>query len=44
MTTLRCGTSDEDSYVELVDFPSDLSGRSRDFAELCGFAFDQEEE
>ena len=43
-TTLRCGVSEGDSYVDLVNVPQDLSTQStRDFAELCGFAYEPTE-
>ncbi len=42
-TTLRCGTSGDDSYVELVNVPQDITGQSRTFNELCGFAFQESE-
>lgn len=42
-TTLRCGVAAEDSYVELINVPQDLSGQARNFAELCAFAYDQED-
>ena len=42
VTTLRCGISDDASYVELISVPTDLSSSSRYFAELCGFAYEEE--
>lgn len=41
-TTLRCSTSAEgDSFVELMNLPQDLSGQVRNYAQLCGFVYDQ---
>ncbi len=40
-TTLRCGISGEDTYVELINLPQDITGQSRNFVNLCGFAYDQ---
>lgn len=44
-TTLRCGIADDGtSYVDLVNVPQDLSTQStRDFADLCGFAYEPTE-
>ncbi len=41
-TTLRCGISEGDSYVELINMPQDISGQSRNFENLCGFAYETE--
>jgi hypothetical protein len=41
-TTLRCGVSGGDSYVELINLPQDITGQSRNFQELCGFAYEGE--
>ncbi len=41
-TTLRCGIAGEDSYVELINVPQDISGQSRNFKDLCGFAYETE--
>jgi hypothetical protein len=42
VTTLRCGVTETDSYVDLVNVPQDLAANSRYLADLCGFAYDQE--
>jgi hypothetical protein len=42
-TSLRCGVSDDASYVDLVNVPQDLSANARYFAELCGFAYETDE-
>lgn len=39
-TSLRCGTDGQSSYVDLLNMPQDITKTSRDFAELCSFAFD----
>ncbi len=41
-TTLRCGINDQDSYVELINVPQDVSGQARNFVNLCGFAYELE--
>jgi hypothetical protein len=38
-TTLRCGTDGESSYVELLNVPQDIAGRSQHFSDLCAFAY-----
>ena len=43
-TTLRCGVDGETSYVDLVNFPQDLTNSTRDLAELCGFAYQPDAE
>ena len=40
-TSLRCGTDGESSFVDLVNMPQDISSQSRYFAELCSFAYEQ---
>ncbi len=40
-TTLRCGVDAETSYVDLVNVPQDMSTNSRNFAALCGFAYEE---
>lgn len=42
-TSLRCGTEDGSSYVELLNLPQDLSGQVRNYANLCGFVYESEE-
>lgn len=42
-TSLRCGITDDGSYVDLVNVPQDLSSNSRYFGELCGFALQEVE-
>ncbi len=41
-TTLRCGIQAEDSYVELINVPQDITGQARNFKDLCGFAYEVE--
>ncbi len=41
-TTLRCGIQGEDSYVELINVPQDITGQARNFKDLCGFAYEVE--
>ncbi len=41
-TTLRCGIQGEDSYVELINVPQDVTGQARNFKDLCGFAYELE--
>ena len=43
-TTLRCGTDGDSSYVEIVSAPQSVSSSTRAMSELCGFAFDGEEQ
>lgn len=42
-TTLRCGTDGDGSYVEVASAPQSISSNTRALAELCGFAFQNEE-
>ncbi len=42
-TTLRCGTDGESSFVDLMNMPQDISGQARYFRELCGFAYEGEQ-
>ncbi len=42
-TTLRCGIDDDQSYVELINIPQDITGQARHFTNLCGFAYTLEE-
>ena len=43
-TTLRCGTAEGDSYVELISVPQDIAGTARHLTELCSFSLDSENE
>ena len=43
-TGLRCGVDGDSSYVELVGAPQHVSQNTRAFAELCGFAYEVEDE
>lgn len=40
-TTLRCGITEDTSYVDLTNVPQDLSGQARYFTDLCGFAYEK---
>ncbi len=42
VTTLRCGIADDESYVELINLPQDISAQARHFTDLCGFAYEVE--
>lgn len=42
-TTLRCGTDGESSYLELVSAPQQVAATARATAQMCGFAYQQEE-
>lgn len=42
-STLRCGSDGESSFVDLVNVPKDVASQSRYYAELCAFAFQEEE-
>lgn len=42
--TLRCGVDEDRSYVELINVTSDVTSQVREFADLCGFAYDPGEE
>ena len=42
-TSLRCGTDGQSSYVDLVNVPQDLSNATRNFRELCSFAYEGDE-
>jgi hypothetical protein len=39
-TSLRCGVDGESSFVELYGAPQHMSQNTRQFAELCGFAYE----
>ena len=43
-TTLRCGTDGDSSYVEVVSAPQAISSNVRALAELCGFAYEVNDE
>lgn len=43
-TTLRCGTSDDESYVEIASAPQSIANNTRALADLCGFAYSEEKE
>ena len=43
-TSLRCGVDGESSFVELYNFPQDISSQSRYFADLCAFAYEPPDE
>jgi hypothetical protein len=43
-TTLRCGVDGESSWVEVASAPQSLSANTRALAELCGFAYDQDQD
>lgn len=38
-TSLRCGVDGESSFVELYGAPQHMSQNTRQFGELCGFAY-----
>jgi outer membrane biogenesis lipoprotein LolB len=39
-TSLRCGVDGESSFVELYGAPQHMSQNTRQFGELCGFAYE----
>jgi hypothetical protein len=41
-TSLRCGVDGESSFVELYGAPQHMSQNTRQFGELCGFAYEGE--
>jgi hypothetical protein len=43
VTTLRCGIDGDSSFVDLTSAPQDISANSRNYAQLCGFAYEVEE-
>ena len=43
-TTLRCGIDGESSFVELYNFPQDITPQTRSFKDLCGFAYESPQE
>ncbi len=42
VTTLRCGIQDQNSYVELINVPQDITAQARNFKDLCAFAYEVE--
>lgn len=42
-TSLRCGVDGDSSFVELYGAPQHMSQNTRQFGELCGFAYVGEE-
>jgi hypothetical protein len=43
-TTLRCGVDGDSSYVEVASAPQSISSNTRALAELCGFAYEVDDE
>jgi len=43
VTSLQCGVDGDTSYVNLNTAPKILSQNARNMAELCSFAYDQEQ-
>jgi len=43
LSSLRCGTDGESSYVDLTNVPQDMSSNSRYYAGLCSFAYEGDE-
>lgn len=41
-TTLRCGIHEGGSYVELINVPQEVTRASREYANLCGFAYEKD--
>lgn len=41
-TTLRCGTAEGDSYVELISVPQDIAGTARHLSDLCSFSMEDD--
>ena len=41
-TSLRCGVDGESSFVELYGAPQHMSQNTRQFGDLCGFAYEGE--
>lgn len=42
VSSLRCGIDEEQSYVELINVPQDISSQARHFAGLCGFSYQED--
>ena len=43
-TSLRCGTDGDSSYLELTSAPQNVAGQTRAIGEMCGFAYEQNED
>lgn len=43
-TTMRCGTDGDSSYVEIVSAPQSIASNTRALSDLCGFAYEGDEE
>ena len=39
-TSLRCGVDGDSSFVELYNFPQNMTRETQRMAELCGFAYE----
>ena len=39
-TSLRCGVDADSSFVELYNVPQNFSQNIRSYSELCGFAYE----
>ena len=44
VTTLRCGIDGDSIFVDLTSAPQDISANSRNYAQLCGFAYEGDED
>ncbi len=44
VTSLQCGVDGDSSFVNLNTTPQQISQSSRQMAELCGFAYEAENE
>ncbi len=44
VTTLRCGTDGDSSFVDLTSAPQDISANSRYYGELCAFAYEGDDD
>ena len=43
-SALRCGINEDGSYVDFVNVPNDAGVRLDNYAELCGFAFEEKKD
>ena len=43
-TSLRCGIDGDSSFVELYNLPQNFSQNTREYARVCGFAYEQRED
>ncbi len=43
VTSLQCGVDGDSSYVNLNSTPTSISQNTRNMAELCSFAYNQED-